>query len=59
MKRIVRVVGQNGIVYEVQMKAEQAAFFLRLAEFKAKTDPGITFHKVVADWIALLPSSEM
>lgn len=50
MKRIVRVVGRNGVTYEVPMTAEQAAFFLRLAELKAKTDPGITFDKVVADW---------
>lgn len=50
MKRIVRVVGRNGVAYEVPMTAKQAAFFLRLAEFKAKTDPGITFHEVVADW---------
>ena len=50
MMRIVRVVGRNGVKYEVPMTAEQAAFFLRLAELKAKTDPGITFDKVVADW---------
>jgi len=48
--RIVRVVGRNGVVYEVPMTAEQATFFLRLAEFKATTDPGITFHDVVVDW---------
>lgn len=48
--RIVRVVGRNGVTYEVPMTAEQAAFFLHLAEFKAATDPGITFHDVVADW---------
>ncbi len=28
----------------------QAAFFLRLADFKAAIDPGITFQEVVADW---------
>ncbi|HET8851358.1 MAG TPA: hypothetical protein VFN02_02445 [Ktedonobacteraceae bacterium] len=50
MKRIVHIVGRNGVTYAVPMTAEQAAFFLRLAEFKAKTDPGITFHEVVADW---------
>jgi hypothetical protein len=48
--RIVRVVGRTGMTYEVPMTAEQATFFLRLAEFKATTDPGITFHDVVADW---------
>ena len=48
--RTVHVVGRNGVAYEVSMTAEQAAFFLRLAEFKAATDPGITFHDVVADW---------
>jgi hypothetical protein len=50
MKRIVRVVGRNNVTYEVPMTAEQAAFFLRLAELKAKTDPGITFDEVVANW---------
>ena len=50
MKRIVLVVGRNGVTYKVPMTAEQAAFFLRLAELKAKTDPGITFDEVVADW---------
>jgi hypothetical protein len=50
MKRIVRVVGRNGVTYEVPMTAEQAAFFLQLAELKAKADPGITFDEVVADW---------
>ena len=50
MKRIVRVVGRNGMTYEIPMTAEQAAFFLRLAELKAKTDPGITFDEVVANW---------
>jgi hypothetical protein len=50
MKRIVYIVGRNGVTYGVPMTAEQAAFFLRLAEFKAQTNPGITFHEVVADW---------
>ena len=50
MKRIVRVVGRNGVPYEVPMTAEQAAFFVRMAELKAQTDPGITFHEVVANW---------
>lgn len=50
IKRIVRVVGRNGVTYEVPLTAKQADFFLRLAEFKAKTDPRITFNEVVADW---------
>jgi len=50
IKRIVHVVGRNGVTYEVPLTAKQAAFFLRLAEFKAKTDPRITFHEVVAEW---------
>ena len=48
--RIVRVVGRNGVTYEVPMTAEQAAFFLRLAEFKAAADPGITVGDVIDDW---------
>jgi hypothetical protein len=54
MKRIVRVVGHNGVVYELPMTEEQAAFFLRMAEFKVHTDPRITFHdrfiEVIAKW---------
>ncbi len=50
IKRIVHVVGRNGVTYEVPLTAKQAAFFLQLAEFKAKTDPRITFHEVIADW---------
>jgi len=48
--RIVRVVGRDGVTYEVPMTAEQAAFLLRLAEFKAAADPSITFSDVVTDW---------
>jgi hypothetical protein len=50
IKRIIHVVGRNGAKHLVPLTAKQAAFFLRLAEFKAKTDPRITFHEVVADW---------
>jgi hypothetical protein len=54
MKRIVRVVGHNGVVYELPMTEEQAAFFLRMAEFKVQADPRITFHdrfvEVIAKW---------
>ena len=38
MKRIVHVIGRNGKEYNVPMTAEQAAFYLRLAEFKAIND---------------------
>jgi len=31
------------------MTAEQAAFYLRLAEFKAATDPAITFNDLIAE----------
>jgi len=48
--RIVRVVGRNGVAYEVPMTAEQAAFFVLLAEFKAVAEPGITVGDVVDDW---------
>jgi hypothetical protein len=48
--RIVSVADPNGTRREVQMTAQQAAFFLRLAEYRAKADPRITFHDVVADW---------
>ena len=49
MKRIVRVAEQNGTTHEVPMTAEQAAFYLRLAEMKAQTDQNVTFCDVVAE----------
>jgi hypothetical protein len=49
MKRIVHVVGRNGKEYNVPMTAEQAAFYLRLAAFKALKDPSINFSILVAE----------
>jgi HJR/Mrr/RecB family endonuclease len=49
IKRIVHVVARNGRAYDVPMTAEQAAFYLRLAEFKAVNDPAITFNELVAE----------
>ncbi len=52
MKRIVHVVGRNGKEYNVPMTAEQAAFYLRLAEFKAFKDPTINFITTNLPWRA-------
>ena len=49
MKRIVHVIGRNGKDYNVPMTAEQAAFYLRLAEYKAIKDPSINFSVLVAE----------
>ncbi len=49
MQRIVHVIGRNGKEYNVPMTAEQAAFYLRLAEFKATRDPSINFSVLVAE----------
>jgi hypothetical protein len=49
MIRIVHVVGRNGKEYDVPMTAEQAAFYQRLAEFKAMNDPTINFSVLVAE----------
>ncbi len=49
MKRIVRVVEQNGTTHEVPMTAEQVAFYLRLAEMKSQADSVVTFCDVVAE----------
>ena len=51
MKRVVRVVARDGATHEVAMGAEEAAFFVRLAELEAQNDPTITFHDVVAAWL--------
>ena len=49
MKRIVHVIGRNGKEYNVPLTAEQAAFYLRLAAFKALKDPAINFSVLVAE----------
>ena len=51
MKRLVRVVARDGVAHDVPMRAEEAAFFMKLTELEARTDPSITFHDVVAAWI--------
>jgi len=48
MKRIVHVVAHNGVEYDVPMTAEQADFFLKLAEYKSATEQEITFNELVA-----------
>lgn len=49
MIRIVHVIGRDGREYDVPMTAEQAAFYLRMAEFKAINDPTINFSVLVAE----------
>lgn len=51
MKRVVHVVARDGVTHKVLMRAEEAAFFMKLTELEAKSDPSITFHNVVTDWI--------
>ncbi len=51
MQRIVHVIGRNGKEYKIPMTAEQAAYYMRLAEFKAAKDPSINFSVLVADQI--------
>ena len=48
MYRIVRVEASNGRAYEVPLTAEQAAFYLRLAEYKAVADPSVTLGDLLA-----------
>ena len=43
MHRIVRVIANNGRTYDVPLTAQQADFYMRLAEYKALADPSITF----------------
>ncbi len=49
MYRNVRVVASNGKAYDVPLTAEQAAFYLRLAEFRAATNPSIAFSDLLAE----------
>ena len=49
MHRIVRVVASNGRAYDVPLTAQQAAFYLRLAEYRAVADPSVTFSDLLAE----------
>ncbi len=53
MKKIVRVMGHNGVVYEERMTEEQIALFLRLVNTEAQTSLGMAFDewviKIVGD----------
>ena len=42
MHRIVHVVASDGRTYDVPLTAQQADFYMRLAEYKALADPSIT-----------------
>ena len=50
MQRIVQLVGRDGRPYDIALTAEQADFFLKIAEYKASRDPTITFRDVVVEW---------
>lgn len=58
MQRIVRVVEQNGVEYEVPMTAEQAAFFLLLAELKAPDDIMKTFRELIVSREDMISESQ-
>jgi hypothetical protein len=49
MHRIVRVVARNGRAYDVPLTAEQANFYLRMAEYKAVANPSITFGDLLVE----------
>ena len=49
MHRIVRVVASDGRAYDVPLTAQQAAYYLRLAEYKAVADPSVTFGDLLAE----------
>jgi len=48
MYRNVRVVASNGRAYDVPLTAEQAAYYLRMAEYRAVADPSVTFGDLLA-----------
>jgi HJR/Mrr/RecB family endonuclease len=49
MYRTVHIVARNGKAYDMPMTAQQAAYYMCLAEFKAATDPAITFNDLIAE----------
>ena len=47
MYRMVHIVERNGQVHKIPMTAQQADFYMKLAEIKAMREPEVTFHDVV------------
>ena len=45
MKNIVRIIGENGVVYEERMTAVQLTLFLHLADAKTKSPLGVAFDE--------------
>jgi hypothetical protein len=41
MEKVVTVVGKNGVEYSVSLTAEQADFYLRLAQMRASSPEGV------------------
>jgi hypothetical protein len=45
MKNIVRVIGENGVVYEERMTTGQLTLFLHLADTETKAPLGVAFDE--------------
>ena len=41
MEKVVTIVGKNGVAYSVTLTAEQADFYLRLAQMRASSPEGV------------------
>ena len=41
MEKVVTVVGKNGVEYSVSLTAEQADYYLRLAQMRASSPEGV------------------
>jgi len=41
MEKVVTVVGKNGVEYSVSLTAEQAEYYLRLAQMRASSPEGV------------------
>ncbi len=41
MEKVVTIVGKNGVEYSVSLTAEQAVYYLRLAQMRASSPEGV------------------
>ncbi|HVB75087.1 MAG TPA: hypothetical protein VNE38_16175 [Ktedonobacteraceae bacterium] len=49
MYRIVHVIARDGKTLQVPLTAQQAAFYMRLAQFKSTSNPVVTFGDLLAE----------
>ena len=54
MERVITIVGKNGVEYTVSLTAEQANYYLRLAQLRASSD-----NEVMKEFAGLIISKSI